>query len=185
MDSNLRFKIILGSIIFGIILFNFIFKFIFFCLIKMKIYFYDLDIEFFIQEKSIFFDSFTIFNKIKYIRNREELNSLIIKTKEKHKNPYKLNIIKSIQQNDNSENRIQNNIYENSILNLDANLHVNIENPFIDNNENINCIICFDEDKIDDIVLLECEHKFHLQCINNWIKVKNECPLCKKNIVKY
>ena len=138
----------------------------------MKVYFYDLDIDFFIQEKSIFFDSFTIFNKIKYIRNSEELNSLITETRESNKNPYKLNIIKSIQQN---------NIYENSIVNF----HENVDNPFLNINENLNCIICFDEEKIDDIVLLECEHKFHLQCINNWIKVKNECPLCKKNIVKY
>lgn len=33
-------------------------------------------------------------------------------------------------------------------------------------------------------VILECGHLFDLDCISNWAKNKNSCPLCRKNISK-
>ena len=46
------------------------------------------------------------------------------------------------------------------------------------------CPICQDDVKIDsDIVReLECNHIYHIECIDNWLIIKNECPMCKNKI---
>jgi len=47
------------------------------------------------------------------------------------------------------------------------------------------CSICFEEFKETDLVTpLSCDvrHYFHNHCIEQWIKTKNECPLCRKEI---
>jgi len=43
------------------------------------------------------------------------------------------------------------------------------------------CIICLDtvEKEWRD---LECHHRYHKKCIENWIVVRATCPLCMKNI---
>ena len=43
------------------------------------------------------------------------------------------------------------------------------------------CIICLDEVE-KEWRELECHHRYHKQCIENWIKVKAKCPLCMKHI---
>ena len=43
------------------------------------------------------------------------------------------------------------------------------------------CIICLDEVE-KEWRELECHHRYHKQCIENWIKVKAKCPLCMKQI---
>ena len=44
------------------------------------------------------------------------------------------------------------------------------------------CIICLEELNTKDVAVLSCKHLVHLQCIQNWINVKNNmseiCPLC-------
>ena len=46
------------------------------------------------------------------------------------------------------------------------------------------CSICLDEmdpdDMIEELKALECAHTFHKRCINKWLKVKYECPNCRK-----
>ena len=42
----------------------------------------------------------------------------------------------------------------------------------------INCLICLD-DINDGLEFLPCIHGFHKECINNWIKEKPLCPICK------
>ena len=47
------------------------------------------------------------------------------------------------------------------------------------------CAICFVEFEQDaQITPLSCDikHYFHTECIEQWIKVKNECPLCRAEI---
>lgn len=46
---------------------------------------------------------------------------------------------------------------------------------------NINeCIICAESMKTNDnIQWLQCLHKFHEQCLTKWLKIKQECPICK------
>jgi hypothetical protein len=46
-----------------------------------------------------------------------------------------------------------------------------------------NCAICIDELKSGNMVkALNCAHKFHSKCINDWLKVKLKCPLCKQKV---
>jgi len=45
------------------------------------------------------------------------------------------------------------------------------------------CLICSEEYKDnDEITELNCDkrHYFHTKCIQDWLKRKLECPLCKK-----
>jgi hypothetical protein len=44
-----------------------------------------------------------------------------------------------------------------------------------------NCFICYEDDN-DDGILLECGHNTHLKCLNNWLLIKNHCPICRKKI---
>ena len=31
----------------------------------------------------------------------------------------------------------------------------------------------------DEVGRLQCEHKFHVDCIEQWLGLKNWCPICK------
>jgi hypothetical protein len=45
------------------------------------------------------------------------------------------------------------------------------------------CSICqSNSSDTDDILILNCKHDFHKDCISEWIKYKSECPVCKTNI---
>lgn len=49
------------------------------------------------------------------------------------------------------------------------------------------CIICMVEYEADDeIIPLPCNenHYFHADCIENWLKQNNTCPLCKQEITQ-
>ncbi|KAD5961865.1 hypothetical protein E3N88_13338 [Mikania micrantha] len=43
------------------------------------------------------------------------------------------------------------------------------------------CSICLDDYKPSDVLrmLPECEHLFHLSCIDTWLKVHPTCPVCR------
>ena len=45
------------------------------------------------------------------------------------------------------------------------------------------CAICLDDMKTGQMVkALRCSHKFHEKCINNWLRQKLLCPLCKEKV---
>ena len=45
------------------------------------------------------------------------------------------------------------------------------------------CSICGKEHiKIEDLKVLQCNHIWHRECINEWFKKKYSCPLCRNNI---
>lgn len=47
-------------------------------------------------------------------------------------------------------------------------------------NNKFECSICLSKD-FDKIIILECGHEFHLECINKWWETGNiYCPLCKQ-----
>lgn len=43
------------------------------------------------------------------------------------------------------------------------------------------CPICL-SDKTQDVVMLECTHKYHKLCIIKWLKHKSICPICKHKV---
>ncbi|KAL1552609.1 putative E3 ubiquitin-protein ligase HIP1 [Salvia divinorum] len=47
--------------------------------------------------------------------------------------------------------------------------------------DDIKCSICQDEYAPGDEIgcLVECQHGYHATCINQWLQVKNWCPICK------
>ena len=46
--------------------------------------------------------------------------------------------------------------------------------------EKKNCIICLEDFKNgDNAIILPCIHIFHTDCIKNWLKTQNTCPICK------
>ena len=59
---------------------------------------------------------------------------------------------------------------------------INSYNAFKYNTEekDQNCAICLDKLKEGQMVKkMPCKHTFHSPCINNWLKHKLQCPLCK------
>ena len=47
------------------------------------------------------------------------------------------------------------------------------------------CAICIgDYKKGDKLRVMPCEHKFHTECIDKWLVVKNACPVCKRKPVE-
>ncbi|CAN8235000.1 unnamed protein product [Cochlearia groenlandica] len=42
------------------------------------------------------------------------------------------------------------------------------------------CIICQDEyETKDEVGMLRCGHRFHINCVKQWLLRKNSCPICK------
>jgi hypothetical protein len=42
------------------------------------------------------------------------------------------------------------------------------------------CIICHDEfSKGDKACQMPCQHLFHADCLNSWLKIRNSCPICR------
>tara|TARA_B100001057_G_C22791600_1_gene927848 strand:+ start:851 stop:1228 length:378 start_codon:yes stop_codon:yes gene_type:complete len=48
-------------------------------------------------------------------------------------------------------------------------------------NSSHKCIICMDPLN-EQSFALPCAHTFHTDCINDWLKIKKECPVCKTKI---
>ena len=42
------------------------------------------------------------------------------------------------------------------------------------------CSICYDNEKIE-WCKLDCNHLFHFECVDLWVKRNKSCPLCRKN----
>lgn len=55
-------------------------------------------------------------------------------------------------------------------------------NPYFcinpDKNNKIECPICLDKNN-KEWVTTKCNHKFHRDCLNEWIKISNSCPICR------
>ncbi|KAK6274250.1 hypothetical protein POUND7_011333 [Theobroma cacao] len=46
--------------------------------------------------------------------------------------------------------------------------------------DDVKCSICQEEYVIgDEVGRLQCEHRYHVACIQQWLRVKNWCPICK------
>ncbi|KAB0801642.1 hypothetical protein PPYR_03828 [Photinus pyralis] len=49
------------------------------------------------------------------------------------------------------------------------------------NDSEKDCVICFDVLKASSIKQLTCGHKFHADCINMWLNVRDSCPICRSS----
>ena len=45
------------------------------------------------------------------------------------------------------------------------------------------CIDNFDTTEKDVVKLKNCNHIFHKECIDKWIKINRTCPICRKDVV--
>jgi len=46
--------------------------------------------------------------------------------------------------------------------------------------EKAECSVCKDEYELDDEVkVMPCSHRFHIECIDPWLKLRNSCPVCR------
>ena len=92
----------------------------------------------------------------------------------KSKKTKKDKILQFIMQYSNSQNK--------SPLNFDFNNLVEtkiINNKLIEKNDMcIICQECFEEEQT--IMILQCDHFFHRDCLLMWFQYQNICPLCKK-----
>jgi hypothetical protein len=54
-----------------------------------------------------------------------------------------------------------------------------------DNDELTECVICFEDIKKcqRDVSCTKCKHTFHKTCIERWLQNKENCPLCRTNMV--
>ena len=57
------------------------------------------------------------------------------------------------------------------------------EVDYLPEEENDICSIClekyFDEENLKKVVKLKCNHLFHKECIDSWIRINKNCPMCK------
>ena len=55
-----------------------------------------------------------------------------------------------------------------------------------DDFENDKCSICLDElysdENQDEIIQIKCNHMFHKKCLDEWINLQKNCPLCKAQL---
>ncbi|KAK2368063.1 RING-type E3 ubiquitin transferase [Trifolium repens] len=53
-----------------------------------------------------------------------------------------------------------------------------------DDEEIDTCMICQDAYKYqENIGTIQCGHEFHVDCISKWLKLKNQCPICKSEAI--
>eukprot|EP00475_Leptophrys_vorax_P008840 TRINITY_DN1576_c0_g1_i1.p1 TRINITY_DN1576_c0_g1~~TRINITY_DN1576_c0_g1_i1.p1 ORF type:complete len:296 (+),score=57.82 TRINITY_DN1576_c0_g1_i1:172-1059(+) len=46
------------------------------------------------------------------------------------------------------------------------------------------CVVCMaDFERGEELRVLPCSHEFHTQCVDRWLKVKKDCPLCRRDIM--
>jgi len=60
-------------------------------------------------------------------------------------------------------------------------IEINEEN--YDNYSKENCVICADDYLLKQkLICLTCSHFFHEECIITWLKKRNQCPVCRKEL---
>jgi hypothetical protein len=51
-------------------------------------------------------------------------------------------------------------------------------------NHNKHCIICLENYKYHDkVAFMNCQHKYHSNCLKTWLNVNPSCPICRKDII--
>lgn len=78
----------------------------------------------------------------------------------------------------------ENNILVSPFLNNNSKIELFKETNKESNKETI-CNICLLNINYNDIIrILNCNHLFHIKCIDKWFEQKSSCPLCRNNLYK-
>ncbi|KAF7457768.1 zinc-finger domain-containing protein [Cryptosporidium felis] len=49
---------------------------------------------------------------------------------------------------------------------------------------NYSCVICLNNIYEEDLIrTLPCKHIYHFKCIDEWVKIRSNCPLCNINLI--
>lgn len=74
------------------------------------------------------------------------------------------------------------NHFRNKRLNKIIKKSENIKQKRIFTNRDDLCCICLEKGETV-YLLLDCGHIYHKKCLKTWIKNKNQCPLCRQNVI--
>jgi hypothetical protein len=160
-----KFLIILLPIL-SVILFFLGFKTIYYVFVRIIIHKKKIDINKLRSYYNLFLESNKLYFLLKNINDTNEIDYLIKRDNIDLLNPHNFNI--------------DYNKFFDEDINYDGISIDNDDNISINSNDEEKCSICLS--KIDNYIYtnLSCNHKFHLKCINEWLKNSNECPLCKR-----
>lgn len=86
------------------------------------------------------------------------------------------------------QNILNNSLNELSSLQKDENVVLDISREKYKDISSVHgeCSICYESFVEEDVVTVldKCKHVFHVKCLENWGKYKQECPICRSNIPK-
>ena len=61
--------------------------------------------------------------------------------------------------------------------------NVDADTKSLNSDDNMTCVICLDQFKVDDLVSWsangKCDHIYHEDCILNWLLKRSDCPYCR------
>ncbi|KAL4468791.1 hypothetical protein ABPG74_005294 [Tetrahymena malaccensis] len=118
-----------------------------------------------------FFDEFAR-NLMRDILNRQELNSLI------SRHIYSFQIDSEALQLQQEESNQVPGMNQEEIDKMKTTFHTS-------NKTHKTCAICLNDfDEGEKVKELNCEHRFHIPCVDDWLKIKGSCPLCRQNLVQ-
>jgi hypothetical protein len=167
-DTFYKFLIMLSPIA-SVLLFFVIFKTLFYICVRVKIRRKKLDINVLRLHYNLFLESNQVNKLLKNVNDISEIEYIIKKDKVVRYNPHNFDL--------DYDNVIDQNI------NYDG-ISIDSIDSIESNNQNEKCSICLSD--IDNYIYTElhCSHKFHLKCLNEWVKNSNQCPLCKRVILE-
>ena len=165
-----KFLIILAPI-FGVLMLFLIWKTIFYIMVLRIIYNKKFDKHKLSRNFNLFLESDKLYKLLLKVEDVSELDFVLQKNYIQRLNPHNFDI--------DYQNVLDSNIeYDGLSICSDNSV------DSVDSNEIEKCSICLSN--INNYIYTElyCTHKFHLKCLNEWVKNSNECPLCKREILE-
>lgn len=165
LDLFYKFLIIMSPIV-GVLLIFFLFKSFFYVCVRIKIKKKNLNINVLRNNFNLFLESNKVNKLLKDVNDISEIENIIKKDRIARCNPHNFTLS-----------------YDDFIeqdINYDG---ISIDSSNSSESQE-KCSICLSD--IDKYIYTElhCSHKFHLKCLNEWVKNSNECPLCKRVILE-
>ncbi|KAL8218547.1 hypothetical protein R6Q57_021920 [Mikania cordata] len=71
---------------------------------------------------------------------------------------------------------------------VEENIHQQVDGNMQDDDDDDDevCVICQGEFETGEVcAALECEHGYHKECIEKWLQRKNDCPICRAEVLPF